>query len=94
VRLEGLGKLEKFIHLIGNRTHDLPVCSVVPQPTTLLRAPAFTVNARNIVWQCVVLISVPYGALDLTMILGIVGVEPCLHFVEGVRWCPKDVVLF
>jgi hypothetical protein len=26
----------KNSHLIGNRTQDLPVCSIVPQPTTLL----------------------------------------------------------
>jgi hypothetical protein len=38
VRLEGLGQLKK-IHLIGTRTHDLPACSIVPQPTTLPRAP-------------------------------------------------------
>jgi hypothetical protein len=34
MRLEGLGKLKK-IHLIGTRTRDLPVCIIVPQPTTL-----------------------------------------------------------
>jgi hypothetical protein len=38
VRLEGLGKLKKFT-LSGTRTGDLPACSVVPQPTTLPRAP-------------------------------------------------------
>jgi hypothetical protein len=38
VRPEGLGKLEK-IHLTGARSRDLPVCSLVPQPTTLPRAP-------------------------------------------------------
>jgi hypothetical protein len=38
MRLEGLGKLKKKIHLIGTRTRDLPVCSIVPQPTTLPRA--------------------------------------------------------
>jgi hypothetical protein len=27
------------IHLIGTRTRDLPACSIVPQPTTLPRAP-------------------------------------------------------
>jgi hypothetical protein len=27
---EGLGKFRN--HLIGNRTRDLPVCSIVPQP--------------------------------------------------------------
>jgi hypothetical protein len=36
VRLEGSGKL----HLIGTRTRGLPACSIVPQPTTLLRAPS------------------------------------------------------
>jgi hypothetical protein len=38
VRLEGLGQF-KEIHLIGTRTRDLPACSIVPQPTTLPRAP-------------------------------------------------------
>jgi hypothetical protein len=38
VRLDGLGNL-KEIHLILTRTRDLPACSVVPQPTTLLCAP-------------------------------------------------------
>jgi hypothetical protein len=28
---EGLGKLKKFIHLIGSRTRDLPSYSTVPQ---------------------------------------------------------------
>jgi hypothetical protein len=40
VRLEGLGQLKKFNDLIENRTRDLPACSVVPQRTTLPRAPA------------------------------------------------------
>jgi hypothetical protein len=31
VRLEGLGQLNKSNELIGNRTHDLPTCSIVPQ---------------------------------------------------------------
>jgi hypothetical protein len=30
---------EKSSDLMGNRTHDLPACSTVPQPTTLLLAP-------------------------------------------------------
>jgi hypothetical protein len=38
-RLEGLGQLKKYNDVIGNRTHDLPACSTVPQPTTLT-APA------------------------------------------------------
>jgi hypothetical protein len=51
--LEGLGKLgargserekgkkkRESIDLIGNRTRKLPICSIVPQPTTLLRVPS------------------------------------------------------
>jgi hypothetical protein len=41
VRLEGLGQLKTSSDLIGNGTRDLPACSIVPQPTTLLRAPIF-----------------------------------------------------
>jgi hypothetical protein len=44
VRLEGLGQLRKSNDLIGNRTHDLPACSIVPQPTTLPRAPRTTAS--------------------------------------------------
>jgi hypothetical protein len=40
VRLEGLGQLKKSNYLIGTRSRDLPACSTVPQPTTLLRAPS------------------------------------------------------
>jgi hypothetical protein len=40
LRLEGLDKL-KTIHAIGTRTRDLPACSIVPQPTTLPRAPIY-----------------------------------------------------
>jgi hypothetical protein len=32
------------IHLSGTRTRDLPACSIVPQPTTLPRAPRCTVR--------------------------------------------------
>jgi hypothetical protein len=43
VRLEELSKIiiiiKKFIDFIGNGTRDVPVCSVVTQPTTLTRAP-------------------------------------------------------
>jgi hypothetical protein len=38
VRLEGLGNLKKSTSS-GTRTGDLPACSIVPQPTTLPRAP-------------------------------------------------------
>jgi hypothetical protein len=39
VRLEGLGKLDKKINDIGNRTRDCPACSIVPQPSTLYSMP-------------------------------------------------------
>jgi hypothetical protein len=32
--------IEKSNDLIENRTRDLPACSVVPEPTTLPRAPS------------------------------------------------------
>jgi hypothetical protein len=38
VRPEGFGKLEK-IHLIGTRSRDLPVCSLVPQPLRYRESP-------------------------------------------------------
>jgi hypothetical protein len=31
--------IEKFSDLFGNRTRDIPTCSIMPQPTTLPRAP-------------------------------------------------------
>jgi hypothetical protein len=34
--------IEKSNDLIGNRTRDLPACSIVPQPTTLPCAPSLT----------------------------------------------------
>jgi hypothetical protein len=39
VRLEELGKLKKLNDFIGTRIRDLPACSIMPQPTTLPRAP-------------------------------------------------------
>ena len=39
VRPEGLCQWKKSNDTIGNRTHDLPACSAVPQPTVPLRAP-------------------------------------------------------
>jgi hypothetical protein len=51
VRLKGLGQLRKIITLFGNRTRDLPACSIVPQLTTLPRAPvvppALTYKTHN-----------------------------------------------
>jgi hypothetical protein len=38
VRLERLGQL-KNSNDIGNPTREIPACSIVLQPTTLLRAP-------------------------------------------------------
>jgi hypothetical protein len=38
--------MEKSNGLIGNRTRDLPACSIVSQLTTLPRAPLRSINAR------------------------------------------------
>jgi hypothetical protein len=38
VRLEGIGKLNKFSNFIGTQTREFPACSITPQPSTLPRA--------------------------------------------------------
>jgi hypothetical protein len=49
---EGLGKLKKASALIRNGTHNLPVCSKVPQPTTLLHAPnKNNQNKTVVIWE-------------------------------------------
>jgi hypothetical protein len=55
VRLEELGQLKKFIHLIGSRTCDFPACSIVPQPTALPRDPTETadvIEMENLTLSC------------------------------------------
>jgi hypothetical protein len=42
VGLEGLDQLKNSI---GNRSRDLPACSIVPQSTTLPRAPCSSQNS-------------------------------------------------
>jgi hypothetical protein len=48
VRLQELGKLKKISTLSGTRTGNLTACSIVPQPTTLPRAPIQRVNTSRI----------------------------------------------
>jgi hypothetical protein len=43
--------IDKSSDLIGNRTRDLPACSIVPQPTTLPRAPYSKIIILFIVTQ-------------------------------------------
>jgi hypothetical protein len=38
LQLEGLCKLKEINDLFGTRTRNLPACSIVPQPSTLLIA--------------------------------------------------------
>jgi hypothetical protein len=40
--------IEKSNDLIGNGTRDLPACRIVPQPTTLPRAPVVVVKVLKI----------------------------------------------
>jgi hypothetical protein len=49
VRPEELGQLKNY--LIGNRTRYLPAYSIVPQPTTLPRAP-IEVTSIKIIFLC------------------------------------------
>jgi hypothetical protein len=46
VQLEGSGKLKKFNDHIGAQTHDLPACSIAPQPSTLPR-PAYVIETTE-----------------------------------------------
>jgi hypothetical protein len=39
VRLERVGQSKKSNDLVANQTRDLPVCNIVPEPTTPPRAP-------------------------------------------------------
>jgi hypothetical protein len=41
MQLEGFGQLKTPMNPIGVQTRDLPACSLVPQPTTPLRAPSW-----------------------------------------------------
>jgi hypothetical protein len=45
---EGLGKFKKFNDLTGKRIRDLPLCTIVPQPTTLQRDPKENNNNNNV----------------------------------------------
>jgi hypothetical protein len=53
VRLEGLGQLKESNDLIGNRTRDLPACSIVQAPRSLhhnfLRVPSRSVQIKGFV---------------------------------------------
>jgi hypothetical protein len=50
VRLEGWHQL-KQIHLIGTRSRDLLACSIVPQSTTLPRAPLEQFGSTAILYE-------------------------------------------
>jgi hypothetical protein len=45
--LEGLGKLKNAAISQGNQTRDLPICSTVPQPTTLPLSAANSFKSRR-----------------------------------------------
>jgi hypothetical protein len=49
VRLEGLGQFKNPVTSSGIGSRDLPACSMVPQPTTLLRAPEYNVELSIII---------------------------------------------
>jgi hypothetical protein len=49
----GAGRVRSIekIHLLGTRTRDLPTCSIVPEPTTLPRAPVSTIQDTESRWE-------------------------------------------
>jgi hypothetical protein len=53
VRLEGLGQLKIAVTSSGNRTRDLPACSIVPQPTTLPHATIYIYIYKIKVWKSI-----------------------------------------
>jgi hypothetical protein len=65
LRLQALGQLKKCNDLIGTRTQDLPVCSVLLQPTTLPRSPicpAFALYAK----KNILVLVLPFGTSQPT----------------------------
>jgi hypothetical protein len=79
--------IEKSKHVIGNRTRDIPPCSVVHQPTTLPRA--LTSVTTSTVLYILILLGHPAkkGRLEY---LGIDG-RMILHYLKGTRY---DCLLF
>jgi hypothetical protein len=51
VRLKGLSQLKKSSDIIGIWTRDLPACSIVPQPTTLPRAPNLEMTGQYLQYE-------------------------------------------
>jgi hypothetical protein len=47
VRLGTLGHLKNLITSYGNLIRDLPICNIVPQTTTLPRAPSDSVPLKH-----------------------------------------------
>jgi hypothetical protein len=78
--LEGLDKLKKKSNeLIVNRTRDLPVCSIMVQPTTLPRALAYT----EYLHAFFALITFRYGLLQI----------PRVSIKQEVRWMSELVAM-
>jgi hypothetical protein len=65
---------EKSSDLIGIRSRDLPACSIVPEPTTLPRAPYFV----GLIICCILLCK----SLQILFI--------CHHNAASSRWSPRS----
>jgi hypothetical protein len=52
VRMEGLGKWNRFNDTIGNQSRNLPACTIVPQPITLSHAPTKQIQSSELVNAC------------------------------------------
>jgi hypothetical protein len=102
VRLKGIGQLKKFNVLIGNRTRDLPACSIVPQAiflnsnnpksTRMLAFPLVTTVAMPFTTLPVHVFHVPCSLYVLTS--EILVEEDNSHQTQGLQTsvlvtCPK-----
>jgi hypothetical protein len=90
VWLEGLSKLKKkFNDLVGTRTRDLLICSIVPQPTTLSRAPHLSKRDSNRTLHFISCSSLSWEApsFRLTMIYSpFVKPESSWHYSQKPRY--------
>jgi hypothetical protein len=83
VQLEGLGKLKKSTSP-RTRTGDLPACSIMPRPTTLLCAPTFHVYTAHFGYTSY--ISTKHGSSEVHMAhFNYVSYTSCTHRTSQIQ---------
>jgi hypothetical protein len=84
-RAIGIMSMKNFNDTIGNRFHDLPVCSAVPQPTSPPRTPAQRISWKNLSYKQLLELSDLQNCYPLRQIARSHGVEkfptpPLMHY--------------